>query len=97
MVRKVVWWTMSTASGLLAIFFLILGINLCLASYNLSHPHQFILTFFASNLIILISAVILLGVVVRIVARLRHAQTPPGVDHPRLAPDSSHREDHNDL
>ena len=72
MVRKVVWWAISTASAVLSGFFLFFGINLCWASFNLDHPHQFILTFFASNLIILISVVILAGVIVRMIARLRN-------------------------
>jgi hypothetical protein len=97
MVRKVAWWTMSISSGILAVFFLFLGINLCVASYKLGHPYQFILTFFASNLIILISVVILAGVVVRLVTRLRQAQTSTVVGHPPLAPDSSQIKDHSDL
>lgn len=97
MVRKVVWWIMSIASVILATFFLFLGIHLCLASYHLNHPYHFIMTFFASNLIILISVVILAGVVVRIVTRLRQAQTPADVGHPRLAPDSSQINDHSDF
>ena len=42
-----------TASG----FFLLLGVQLLVASYRLNEPFSFILTFFASNLMILISAV----------------------------------------
>lgn len=80
MVRTMVWWTLSSASAALSIFFLFLGISLCRASFHLGHPHQFILTFFASNLIILVSAVILAGVVVRMIARLRQAQPPSGVN-----------------
>jgi cytochrome b561 len=88
MVRKVVWWSMSAASVILSIFFLFMGIQLCLASYRLDHPHQFILTFFASNLIILISIAILAGVVVRIIARLRQGPAPPDEERPQLARDS---------
>jgi fucose 4-O-acetylase-like acetyltransferase len=89
MVRKVFWWTMSTASAVLSIFFLFLGIDLCRASFKLDHPHQFILTFFSSNLIILISGVILAGVIVRMIARLRQGQPPSGVAQPQLTPESS--------
>lgn len=88
MVRKVVWWTMSVASVILSIFFLFMGIQLCLASYRLGHPHQFIMTFFASNLIILISIAILAGVLVRIIARLRQGPASTDEERPLLARDS---------
>jgi hypothetical protein len=71
---------MSTASAALSIFFFFFFISLCRASFHLDHPHQFILTFFASNFIILISVVILATVLVRMIARLRQAQPPPGVN-----------------
>ena len=72
MVSKVVWWVISTASAVFSGFFLFFGINLCLAAFNLDNPHHFILTFFASNLIILISIVILAGAIVRMISRLRN-------------------------
>ena len=89
MLRPLVWWTLSTASAMLSIFFLFMGINLCWASFQLNHPHQFILTFFASNLIILISLVILAGVIVRMVSRLRQDGPAEPQVHPQLDPDSS--------
>ena len=89
MLRRLVWWALSTASAMLSIFFLFLGIDLCRASFQLNHPHQFILTFFASNLIILISLAILAGVIVRMVSRLRQDEPAEPQGHPRLAPDSS--------
>jgi hypothetical protein len=76
-VNDVVWWTKSIAGILLCLFFLVLGIDLCRAAYHLNHPQQFIMSFFASNLIILLSLVFLAGVVVRIIARLRPEQQPP--------------------
>ena len=79
MVKALLWWTMNTAGAVLSILFLILGIDLCRAAYHLEHPYQFVLTFFASNLIILISVVFLAGVVVRMVNRLRHGQPRQGV------------------
>jgi len=72
MVRKLLWWSACGASAIVSIFFLFVGISLCIASYNLKHPHQFILTFFASNLIILISVVVIVAVIIRVLARLRH-------------------------
>jgi hypothetical protein len=74
--KSLLWWCLSTASTLLSVFFLFFGIELCLASYKLNHPHQFILTFFASNLIILISVAVLIGVVIKIICRLRNGASP---------------------
>jgi fucose 4-O-acetylase-like acetyltransferase len=89
MVKTLVWWTVAAASAILSIFFLFVGISLCRAAYNLEHPYQFILTFFSSNLIILISVAILLGVVLRMIGRLRQGQSPAVVDSPQPTPDSS--------
>ncbi|NCO61569.1 MAG: hypothetical protein COZ70_02765 [Deltaproteobacteria bacterium CG_4_8_14_3_um_filter_51_11] len=47
------------------------GIQLLVAAYHLNNPSYFILTFFASNLIILISAVLILGFILRMVKRIR--------------------------
>ena len=97
MVRQLLWWGACAASAILSIFFLFVGISLCIASYDLEHPHQFILTFFASNFIILISVVVLIAVVVRIISRLRHSDPQPVVGSPGLAPDSPQLTDHEDL
>jgi hypothetical protein len=78
MVKVLLWWSKKAAGAVLSIFFLILGIDLCMAAFRLKHPHQFILTFFASNLIILISAVFLAGIIVRVVIRLRQDEARPG-------------------
>ena len=43
--------------GFLSIFFLIFGVNELIASYSLRDPHVFVMYFFSSNLLILISAV----------------------------------------
>jgi hypothetical protein len=56
---------------LLAGFFLLFGVHLLLASYGLSDPFFFVMTFFASNLIILISAVFVVGFVIRMVHSYR--------------------------
>ncbi len=46
---------------LIAIFFLIFGIQILVAAYRLENPFYFLLTFFASNFMILISATLILG------------------------------------
>ena len=87
--RKLLWWTACGASAILSIFFLFVGISLCIASYNLNHPHQFILTFFASNLIILISVVVIIAVIIRVISRVRHGDPQPAEESPRVTADSS--------
>ena len=46
-------------------FFLFFGMSLLAASYRLGDPFSFIMTFFAASLIILISAVMGMGFVMR--------------------------------
>ena len=77
--KSLLWWTLSALGTSLSLFFLFLGVNLCRAAYQLDNPHHFILTFFASNLIILISVVFLAAVMVRIIARLRHREPRSGL------------------
>jgi hypothetical protein len=55
-------------------FFMLFGVHLLLASYGLPDPFSFVMTFFASNLIILISAVGVVGSVIRIVHVCRGRQ-----------------------
>jgi len=54
------------ALGMVEIFFLLFGIYLLILSYHLTDPFSFIMTFFASNLVILISAVFLLGLILKL-------------------------------
>ncbi|HDM74909.1 MAG TPA: hypothetical protein ENG51_00375 [Deltaproteobacteria bacterium] len=65
------WWTGKCIQGILAVFFLIFGIQLCRASYELTNPFYFLITFFASNLIILISGAILAGFLNHVYLRLK--------------------------
>jgi hypothetical protein len=95
MVKPLVWWTVAAGSAILSIFFLLVGISLCRAAYDLEHPYQFILTFFSSNLIILISLAILLGVILRMIGRLRQDHSPAVVDTQRLTPDTSNSDRHS--
>lgn len=67
-------WVKRILLTLLSIFFLWFGIDLLRAAYGLSSPFEFIATFFASNLIILISAVLGLGFVLSMIRRFRHGR-----------------------
>ncbi|UCF95555.1 MAG: hypothetical protein JSW39_06230 [Desulfobacterales bacterium] len=68
------WWIRQFILILLAGFYLIFGIQLLMSAYQLSDPSAFVLTFFASNFMILISAVLLLGFVYRILAVYRKSK-----------------------
>jgi hypothetical protein len=63
-------------------FYLVFGIMLLIAAYRLNNPLAFILTFFASNLVILISAAVVVGLIIRVLTGKRAVvspgQTPPG-------------------
>ncbi|HVO83332.1 MAG TPA: hypothetical protein VMU60_02790 [Syntrophobacteria bacterium] len=77
MLKALIWWVGQSLMGLFSLGFLVLGIDLCRASFHLKEPYQFILTFFASNLIILVSAALLAGLIVRIIGRVRGRHRNP--------------------
>lgn len=51
--------------GLGCVLFLVVGLQILVAAYDLSDPFHFVMTFFASNLIILVSLALLAGVIFR--------------------------------
>ena len=57
------WWVRQVITVLFGVFLLLFGIQLLIAAYGLANPHWFIMTFFASNLIILIAGALLAGFV----------------------------------
>lgn len=67
----VIWWIrhifFAAASG----FFLLFGVQLLITAYRLDNPFFFVMTFFSSNLIILISAAVLFGFICRMIASRR--------------------------
>ena len=64
-------WVRHIILALIALFFIIFGIDLLYMAYQIAEPFSFIMTFFASNLIILISATLLLHFIVKIVAHIK--------------------------
>lgn len=66
------WWIRQIILVLMGSFFLYYGIELLISSYELDDPYSFIMTFFASNFIILISAALVFGFVYRMVFVYRH-------------------------
>ena len=67
----VFWWVRQIFLCLAGCFFLLFGIHLLIAAYGLQDPFSFVMTFFASNLIILISAALLAGFVIKMVQTVR--------------------------
>ena len=68
----VLWWIRQIVLVLMGSFFLYYGIELLISSYKLDDPYSFIMTFFASNFIILISAALVFGFVYRMIIVYRH-------------------------
>lgn len=65
------WWIWQTILVLVCGFFLVLGIQILIQSYQLDNPFYFMMIFFSSNLIILISIVLLAGLVWRMIGVYR--------------------------
>ena len=65
------WWIRQIILILIAGFYLVFGIQLLVSAYQLNDPGNFILTFYASNFIILISGALLVGFIYRLVASFR--------------------------
>lgn len=73
------WWWWVRQIGLIGIggFYLYFGIQMLIGAYILNNPLTFIFTFFASNLIILISAVLIAGFIYRLVVVMRLLKSKP--------------------
>ncbi len=65
------WWICQIGLVGAGAFFLLFGIQLLVGAYRLDNPFNFVMTFFASNLIILISATVVAGLVIRMFKRVR--------------------------
>ncbi|MBU1140564.1 MAG: hypothetical protein KKD01_04125 [Proteobacteria bacterium] len=61
------WWIGQCLLIVAAVFFLVYGISLFRAAYQLNEPFNFIMMIFASNLIILINGTLLVGFVLRMI------------------------------
>ncbi|NVL92555.1 MAG: hypothetical protein HWN71_05900 [Desulfobacterales bacterium] len=68
------WLVTLVVLALIALFFILFGIDLLYTAYQITEPFSFVMTFFASNLIILISATLLLIFVLKIVATIRKSK-----------------------
>ena len=72
------WLATQIILALIAIFFILFGINLLYMAYQIPDPFSFIMTFFASNFIILISATLLISFVFKIVTNIRKSKQKEG-------------------
>ena len=61
------WWIRQVILSLAACFFLLFGVQVLISAYGLNDPFLFIMTFFSSNLIILISAVMLIAFILKMI------------------------------
>ncbi len=67
MMYRVFWWVRQVLLILAGCFFLVFGIHILIAAYGLKDPYSFVMTFFASNFIILISATLIFGFIMRMI------------------------------
>lgn len=74
MENPIPWLAAQVVLALIAIFFILFGINLLYMAYQITDPFSFIMTFFSSNLIILISATLLLSFVLKIVTNIKKSK-----------------------
>lgn len=65
------WWIWQVVLVLASVFFMVFGIQILIKAYTLDDPFYFMMIFFASNLIILISAVLMAGFLYRMVGVFR--------------------------
>ena len=73
----IVWWIRQLVLTAIACFFIVFGIHILIASYELKDPFSFILTFYASNFIILISAALVVGFITRMCITYRKSKKDP--------------------
>jgi len=76
--NPITWWVTQIILFVVALFFIIFGIDLLYTAYQLNEPFSFIMTFFASNLIILISATLLFIFVWNVVRYIRKTREKEG-------------------
>jgi hypothetical protein len=65
------WWISKLLIGLASLFFLVRGIDVLVHSYSLNNPAEFIMYFFSSSMLILVSAVGVIYCIVRIFRRIK--------------------------
>ena len=65
------WWISKLFIGMVSLFFLARGIDVLVHSYTLNNPLEFIMYFFSSSMLILVSAVGVIYCAFRIFRRIK--------------------------
>ena len=68
------WWIRQIVLFSISAFFLYFGIRLLVSAYYLNDPFSFLMSFFASNFIILISAALMIGFAYRMITAYRQSR-----------------------
>ncbi len=68
------WWLRQIVLISAGAFFLYYGIRLLISAYELNDPFTFLMTFFASNFIILISGTLIVGFAYRMITAYRRSK-----------------------
>jgi len=63
------WWIKQIVISFISVFFLITGIEILIGSYRLNNPLEFVMYFFSSSMVILVSIAFLAYPVTRIYGR----------------------------
>lgn len=66
MERIIPLWVVQVILAFIALFFVLFGVNLLYMAYQINDPFSFIMTFFSSNLIILIGTVLFISFILKI-------------------------------
>ncbi len=74
---KYSWWFIQVLMILLSIFFTIFGIDLLIGAYSINNPFTFIMLFFSSSFIILISLTLFTGFIIKMVRMYRFLKNAP--------------------
>jgi len=70
------WWLKNILIALFSLLFLVFGIHALMSAYSMKNPYEFIMYFFSSSLIILISIVGIIYPAFRVLAALKlHMKT----------------------
>ena len=72
--KTILWWALKIGIGFVSLFFLAIGIDTLIASYKLQNPLEFIMYFFSSNMLILVSAVGIIYTGFQLYGRLRYSE-----------------------
>ena len=73
---NIFWWIRQIVLILISAFFVYFGVQLLISSYDLNDPFTFLMTFFASNFIILISGTLIIGFVYRMIRVYKQSKNP---------------------